>query len=348
MGSPASSRRRSRGQRARAPRASRWAGWPWQFALCLRRRHRPARNARALGRPDQDGRTQRPVALRPRTRRMDEAGGRRRQGRDFIQRRAPLRPDAPSLLEAIGDRLYLFGGLTVLGAGWRPHLLNDLWSYDPVNGAWEMLEPNDYRGLRSPSHVDDTRPSVVGAAGYAALDDSLYVFGGWAGRIPERDSNTGGWSWFDMSIQLWSYDTASNLGPPRAGRGRLARLARQALLPGHDRQERQAIPLGRSRHRGQGPRVLQRPVGVRHVQLANGPSSRKPTPPTMADPCPGTAWGRPASAATGTCSAASAPRSATARSSTTSGGATSSPANGPASTPTTPRRTTRLRPVAPA
>ena len=147
--------------------------------------------------------------------RYDPAGGSwtkledddRRAGTSFNDER-PCGRMLPAF-EAIGDRLYLFGGLTVLGAGWRPHLLNDLWSYDPSDGSWELLEPNDYRSLRSPSHGDDTRPSVGGATGYAAIDDSLYVFGGWAGKIPERDSRTGAWNWFDMSIQLWSYDTAS-------------------------------------------------------------------------------------------------------------------------------------------
>ena len=111
---------------------------------------------------------------------------------------------------SIGGKLYLFGGLTVLGAGWRPHLVNDLWSYDPASSAWELLEPNDARGLRSPSHVDDVRPAVVGAAGCAAIGNALYVFGGWAGRIPRRNPRTGQWDWFHMSPQLWSYDTGAN------------------------------------------------------------------------------------------------------------------------------------------
>ena len=253
-------------------------------------------------------------------------------------------------LEAIGDRLYLFGGLTVLGAGWRPHLLNDLWSYDPANGAWEMLEPNDYRSLRSPSHVDDIRPSVVGAAGYAALDDSLYVFGGWAGK----DSSSAtviqdGWSWFDMSIQLWSYDTASNTwdhhGPDADDS---PGWPAKRYCPAMTGRNGKLYLWGGRDTVGRDPEfyndLWEYDTSISRMDPAPGNRPRR----RLADPCPGTAWGRPASAATGTCSAASAPRLATALSSTTSGGATSSPANGLASTPTTPRRTTRLGPVAPA
>ena len=112
-------------------------------------------------------------------------------------------------LASIDDKLYLFGGLTVLGAGWRPSLMNDLWSYEPDSGVWELIEPDDSRNLGSPYQVDAERPTVVGAVGYATIEDSLYIFGGWAGAIPTRNRETGQWNWFYMSPQLWSYNTVS-------------------------------------------------------------------------------------------------------------------------------------------
>ena len=79
---------------------------------------------------------------------------------------------------AVKDRFYLFGGLSVLGAGWRTRLLNDLWSYDPLRGRWELLEPHDGRALETPASVETSRPTMLAAMGVACVGTGIYLMAG--------------------------------------------------------------------------------------------------------------------------------------------------------------------------
>ena len=114
----------------------------------------------------------------------------------------------------VGDRLYLYGGLSVTGEGWRTILLNDLWRLDPTTRRWELLEPHDGRALASPTDRPGSRPTTLAAMGAAAIGEDLYMVAGWAGQA----------SGVVMSPQLWCYRTAADLweflGPhPEAGTG---------------------------------------------------------------------------------------------------------------------------------
>ena len=106
---------------------------------------------------------------------------------------------------AVKDRFYLFGGLSVLSAGWQTCLLNDLWSYDPLIGKWELLEPHDGRALETPDSAG-ARPTILAAMGVACVGTGIYLMAGW-GRTPQ----------VVLSAQLWRYDVVSrnweHLGP---------------------------------------------------------------------------------------------------------------------------------------
>lgn len=97
------------------------------------------------------------------------------------------------------DKFYLFGGLTVLGAGWKIRLLNDLWSFDPTTQRWSLLEPDDDRILKRPTHVDGKRPSKVAAMGTAVIGSRIFLYGGWGGDQTR----------VVLSPQLWSFDVVS-------------------------------------------------------------------------------------------------------------------------------------------
>jgi len=106
----------------------------------------------------------------------------------------------------VGGKFYLFGGLSVLGPGWRTCLLNDLWSYDPGTHRWELLEPHDGRALESPTSPRFHRPPTLAAMGAAGVGNRVYLMAGW-GRTPQ----------VIISSQLWRYDISSGtwefLGP---------------------------------------------------------------------------------------------------------------------------------------
>ena len=61
----------------------------------------------------------------------------------------------------VADVFYLYGGLSILSKGWRHSHINDLWSYDPGQGRWEMLEPNDGTLLEHPDFTGPGRPATV-------------------------------------------------------------------------------------------------------------------------------------------------------------------------------------------
>ncbi len=114
----------------------------------------------------------------------------------------------------VDDKLYLFGGSSVLGPGLTTVKLNDLWSYDPKAGRWELIEPDDGRAMESPTSAAGHRPAGWAAMGSAVLGDRLYLMGGIGG--PATMSVM-------MHAQLWAYDVRAgswkHLGPGSDGRG---------------------------------------------------------------------------------------------------------------------------------
>jgi N-acetylneuraminic acid mutarotase len=107
----------------------------------------------------------------------------------------------------VGHRLYLFGGITILGAGWKAAKLNDTWSYDPNTGGWELIEPDDGRDMETSTHADAERPGRLGAMGSAVIGERIYLMGGFGGPASK----------VVMSAELWCYDVAArkweHLGP---------------------------------------------------------------------------------------------------------------------------------------
>jgi len=112
--------------------------------------------------------------------------------------RRPCGRVLPCWVEANG-KFYLFGGLTVLGAGWKIRLLNDLWSFDPATERWSLLESDDRRILKSPTEVDGKRPSALAAMGATVIGNRIFMYAGWGG---DRAKGV-------LSPQLWSFDVIS-------------------------------------------------------------------------------------------------------------------------------------------
>ena len=118
---------------------------------------------------------------------------------------AAARPCArmlPAWVEVDG-LFYLFGGLSILGAGWKFTLLNDLWVYDPAAAEWKLLEADDGTLLEDPDCIGRGRPTTIGGFGCAVLDKKIYLFGGWGhcAPLPPTVATT------VLSRQLWCYDT---------------------------------------------------------------------------------------------------------------------------------------------
>jgi N-acetylneuraminic acid mutarotase len=122
---------------------------------------------------------------------------------------------------AVGDNVYLFGGLTILEHGQFGRALNDLWRYHAPSGRWEQVHPDTgwCNFVNRPSH-----PPIRIAAGAAAIGERLYVFGGTPYTAPTFTVN-----------DLWCYDAGpgcwEQLSPyhlPRQGAG----YDSQAIYPG--------------------------------------------------------------------------------------------------------------------
>ena len=92
-------------------------------------------------------------------------------------------------------KFYLFGGLSVLSAGWEIRLMNDFWVYDPQTVQWTQLEPDDGRVLNHPTQVDGKRPSAVAAMEAAVIGQTIYFQAGWGGYSGK----------VVLSPQLWAY-----------------------------------------------------------------------------------------------------------------------------------------------
>lgn len=103
----------------------------------------------------------------------------------------------------IDDRFFLFGGLSILSEGWKFTLLNDLWMYDPADGRWTLLEPDDGVLLDHPDYAGRGRPATIGGFGTAVLGSRIYLFGGWGHRAPLPPTVETA----VLSRQLWTYDT---------------------------------------------------------------------------------------------------------------------------------------------
>lgn len=108
----------------------------------------------------------------------------------------------PAWVEVNGI-FYLFGGLCILGEGWKFTLLNDLWAYDPAAARWELLEPDDGTLLEYPDCIGNDRPTTIGGFGCAGLGNRIYLFGGWGHRAPLPPTVETA----VLSRQLWCYDT---------------------------------------------------------------------------------------------------------------------------------------------
>ena len=90
-------------------------------------------------------------------------------------------------------RLYLWGGRDSQDRA--PEFYNDLWEYDPHEGAWTCLQKNQ---------ADDVaRPSPRYGLGYAVIGDSLYLFGGFAGGQGEHPQLNDLWR-YDLRAGRWN------------------------------------------------------------------------------------------------------------------------------------------------
>ncbi|MCY3766521.1 MAG: hypothetical protein OXH06_13975 [Gemmatimonadetes bacterium] len=103
----------------------------------------------------------------------------------------------------IDDRFYLFGGLSILSEGWKFTLLNDLWMYEPPDGRWTLLEPDDGVLLEHPDFAGRGRPATMGGFGTAVIGSRIYLFGGWGHRAPLPPTVETA----VLSRKLWTYDT---------------------------------------------------------------------------------------------------------------------------------------------
>ena len=106
---------------------------------------------------------------------------------------------------AMDDIFYLFGGLSILGQGWRHTQLNDLWAYDPAEARWEMLEPHDDTLLEHSDYTNQGRPTTIAGFGCVAIGKTIYLFGGWGHRPPLPPTMETA----VLSRQLWCYNTES-------------------------------------------------------------------------------------------------------------------------------------------
>ena len=106
---------------------------------------------------------------------------------------------------AIDDAFYLFGGLSILSAGWKFALLNDLWRYSPDESRWDLLEPDDGLLLEHSDCAGAGRPTTIGGFATAVVGSRIYLFGGWGHRSPMPPSM----ETTVLSHQLWCYDTST-------------------------------------------------------------------------------------------------------------------------------------------
>lgn len=83
------------------------------------------------------------------------------------------------ITEVVGDKMYLFGGISILSSGWRTRGLNDMWCYDFKSEKWEIIEPDDASDEAINVSKRANRPSHLAAAGSVAIDKNIYIFGGW-------------------------------------------------------------------------------------------------------------------------------------------------------------------------
>ena len=95
----------------------------------------------------------------------------------------------------VGEFAYLFGGLAVLEPGFVLRALNDLWRLHVPTGRWELIHPDTgwCNFANRPSH-----PPIRGGHRMVAVDQYLYLFGGWPGTVPVFTVN-----------DLWRFDTGS-------------------------------------------------------------------------------------------------------------------------------------------
>ena len=115
--------------------------------------------------------------------------------------RRPCGRVLPCWVEAAG-KFYLFGGLTVLGAGWKMRLLNDLWCFDSGTRRWKLLEADDGRLLMHPEEAG-ARPNAVAAMGTAVIGDRIFMFSGWGGDESRAVLSSQLWS-FDVGARTWT------------------------------------------------------------------------------------------------------------------------------------------------
>ena len=90
-------------------------------------------------------------------------------------------------------KLYLWGGRDSQDRA--PEFYNDLWAYDPDEGAWTCLQQNRAE--------DVARPSPRYGLGYAVIGEYLYLFGGFAGGKGEHPQLNDLWR-CDLRAGRWT------------------------------------------------------------------------------------------------------------------------------------------------
>jgi len=110
---------------------------------------------------------------------------------------------------AVGDRAYLFGGLSILAPEFLIKGVNDCWQYDIPGGFWKLIHP-DNGWCQHLAEGGGDRPPIRGGHAAAAIGERLYIFGGWSGSVPliysndlwELDTTTGQWQMLWPTVQL--------------------------------------------------------------------------------------------------------------------------------------------------